>query len=199
MHERPEDLAEVQRIIDATFAAAGRHLLDIASPEHRLTAEQLAARLDGMRLLVLATSTRDGRPINGPVDGIFYRGRFHFGSAPDSLRFRHLRERPAVSATHLPDESMAVTVHGDAELIDIHAPEHAELKQTVLDIYVPRYGEEWAAMLDGGAGYARIHPRRIITYVGDSSGAQPPSPGELSEDFAAPGATNSPKNRTRSF
>ena len=117
-----------------------------------------------MRLLVLATSTRDGRPINGPVDGIFYRGRFHFGSSPESLRFRHLRERPAVSATHLPDESMAVTVHGDAELIDIHAPEHAEFKQTVLDIYTPRYGEEWAEMLDGGASYARINPRRMFTF-----------------------------------
>jgi hypothetical protein len=165
VHERPEDLAELQRIIDASFATAGRHLLDIAGPDRRLDAEQLAARLTGMRLLVLATSTRDGRPINGPVDGIFYRGRFHFGSAPDSLRFRHLRERPAVSATHLPDESMAVTVHGDAELIDIHAPDHAELKQTVLDIYVPRYGQAWAEMLDGGACYARINPRRLLTYA----------------------------------
>ena len=69
-----------------------------------------------------------------------------------------------MSATHLPDESMAVTVHGDAELIDIHAPEHAEFKQTVLDIYTPRYGEEWAEMLDGGASYARINPRRMFTF-----------------------------------
>ena len=83
MHERHEDLAELQRVIDASFDAAGSHLRDIATPDRRLDAEQLAARLTGMRLLVLATSTRDGRPINGPVDGIFYRGRFHFGSSPD--------------------------------------------------------------------------------------------------------------------
>ena len=164
MHERPGDLQDLQQIIDASFDSAGPHLREIASPERRLDAAQLAERLTGMRLLVLATSTRDGRPINGPVDGIFYRGRFHFGSSDDSLRFRHLRDRPAVSATHLPDESMAVTVHGDTELIDIHAPEHAELKQTVLDIYVPRYGDEWAAMLDGGATYARINPRRVFTF-----------------------------------
>jgi hypothetical protein len=88
-----------------------------------------------MRLLVLATSNRDGRPIIGPVDGIFSRGRFHFGSSPDSLRSRHLLERPAVIATHLPGESLAVTVHGDAELLDVHAPEHAEFKQTILDIF----------------------------------------------------------------
>lgn len=167
MRERPEDLAELQRVIDASFDASGPHLRDVATPDRRLDAARLAARLTGMRLLVLATSTRDGRPINGPVDGIFYRGRFHFGSSPESLRFRHLRERPAVSATHLPDESMAVTVHGTAELLDVHAPEHAAFKQTLLDIYTPRYGDEWAEMLDGGAWYARINPRRVFTFALD--------------------------------
>ncbi len=164
MHERPDDLDELQRVIDASFDAAGSHLREIATPDRRLDAEQLAARLTGMRLLVLATTTRDGRPINAPVDGIFYRGRFHFGSSPESLRYRHLRERPAVSATHLPGESMAVTVHGDAELLDVHAPEHAEFKQTVLDIYIPKYGHQWATMLDDGAWYARINPQRIFTF-----------------------------------
>jgi nitroimidazol reductase NimA-like FMN-containing flavoprotein (pyridoxamine 5'-phosphate oxidase superfamily) len=164
VHERPEDLVELQRIIDASFDGAGSHLREVATPERRLDAEQLAARLTGMRLLVLATTTRDGRPINGAVDGVFYRGRFHFGSSPESLRYRHLRERPAVSATHLPSEALAVTVHGNAELLDVHAPEHGEFKQTLLDIYTPRYGDEWAAMLDGGAWYARINPTRVFTF-----------------------------------
>jgi nitroimidazol reductase NimA-like FMN-containing flavoprotein (pyridoxamine 5'-phosphate oxidase superfamily) len=164
MNERPEDLAELQAVLDHSYEEAGPHLRDVTTPDRRLDAAQLTERLTGMRLLVLATSTRDGRPINGPVDGIFHRGRFHFGSSPQSLRFRHLRERPAVSATHLPDESFAVTVHGDAELIDVHAAEHADFKRTVLDIYVPRYGEQWAEMLDNGAWYARINPRRMFTF-----------------------------------
>lgn len=164
MHERPEDLAELQRVIDASYQSAGPHLLDVSSAERRLSAAQLAQHLTGMRLLVLATSTRDGRPISGAVDGIFYRGRFHFGSAYTSLRYRHLRERPAVSATHLPGESLAVTVHGNAELIDVMAPEHTEFRQALLDIYVPRFGEGWADMLDGGAWYARINPRRVLTF-----------------------------------
>ena len=167
MHERPEDIAALQAVIDASYAAAGRHLAEIHAPERRLDATALAERLTGMRLLVLATSTRDGRPITGPVDGIFYRGRFHVGSAPDSLRFRHIRERSQVSATHLPGEHLAVTVHGTAEVLDINAAEHAELKQTVLDIYVPRYGERWADMLEQGATYARIEPRRMLTFAMD--------------------------------
>lgn len=79
MNERPDDLNELQAVLDRSFGAAGSHLRDIATSERRLDAAQLAERLTGMRLLVLATSTRDGRPINGPVDGVFHRGRFHFG------------------------------------------------------------------------------------------------------------------------
>ena len=128
----------------------------------------LTERLTGMCLLVLGTSTRDGRPINAPVDGIFYRGRFHFGSSYSSLRFRHLRERPAVSATHLPGEHFGVTVHGDAEFIDVDAAEHAEFRRTLLDIYLPRFGDAWQQMLDdGSAWYARINPRRILTFAMD--------------------------------
>src|SRR3954468_21812173 len=94
-------------------------MLRIHAPDRRLSAEQVAERLTGMTLLALATVTADGRPIVGPVDGIFFRGSFHFGSAPDSVRFRHIRKRPQVSATHLPGEELAVTVHGRAVAIDL--------------------------------------------------------------------------------
>ena len=100
-------------------------------------------RLTGMCLLVVATVTADCRPIAGPLDGIFYRGAFHFGSSPDSVRFRHIRRRPYVSATHLPVEEFAVNVHGRAVELDIRSPQAAGFRQTLLEIYVPRYGPEW--------------------------------------------------------
>ncbi len=99
----------LQDLLDRSYRSAGAHLLRIQTPERRLGAEEVAARLTGMRLLALATVTADGRPIVGPVDGVFYRGAFHFGSAPDSVRFRHISMRPQVSATHLPSEELAVT------------------------------------------------------------------------------------------
>src|SRR5437899_12677639 len=119
MHETAEDLAGLQPLLDRSYAGAGAHLLRIHTPERRLTAEDVADRLTGMCLLALATVTADGRPIVGPVDGIFYRGAFHFGSAPDSVRFRHIAARPQVSATHLPGEELAVTVHGRAVRVGI--------------------------------------------------------------------------------
>ena len=165
MHESAADLARLQELIDVSYAHAGPHLLRIHDPERRLSTEQVSARLTGMRLLTLATVTSDNRPLAGPVDGIFYRGAFHFGSSPDSVRFRHIRSRPQVSACHLPGEELAVTVHGRAVPIDIAAPDQAGFRQCLLDIYVPRYGSEWEhEFLDTGPVYARIEAERMFTF-----------------------------------
>lgn len=171
MYETPEDLEQLQRVLDDSHAAGGRHLREIITAERRVDAADLAARLDGMRLLVLATVTADGRPIAGPVDGVFYRGRFHFGSAPDSVRFRHIRARPGVSATYLPGEEFSVTVHGVAEEIDLKSPEHAGFRQALLDVYVPRYGDSFEPFIDSGPVYARINPTKMFTY----SMSEPPA------------------------
>ena len=101
------------------MAGAGEHLRGIITGERRLSAAELAGRLPGMRLLVVATVTADGRPLAGPVDGYFLHGTFWFSSGRNSVRMRHLAARPAVSATHLPGEELAVTVHGRAELVGL--------------------------------------------------------------------------------
>jgi nitroimidazol reductase NimA-like FMN-containing flavoprotein (pyridoxamine 5'-phosphate oxidase superfamily) len=164
MRETEADLERLQRLLDESFAAAGPHLLRIITPERRLDAEQVAARLTGMRLLALATVTADGRPQVGPVDGIFLHGSFHFGSAPDSARARNIANRPDVSATHLPGEELAVTVHGRALPVDHQAEEGAGLRQALLELYVPRYGPEWERFLDSGVAYWRIEAERLFTF-----------------------------------
>jgi len=163
VHETAEDLRALQALLDRSFEAGGEHLRSILTDERRVSAESLVARLTGMTLLTLATVTRDCRPIVGPVDGVFFRGAFHFGSSPDSVRFRHIRTRPQVSATHLPREEFGVTVHGRAVPVDVRAPEHAELRATLLEVYVPRYGAEWEQFLDSGPVYARIDADKMFT------------------------------------
>jgi hypothetical protein len=167
MRETAEDLAAVQAVLDRSYAVAGRHLLSIHTPDRRLTAERLAARLHGVTLLVLGTVTADGRPLTGAVDGIFYRGAFCFGSAPDSVRFRHLRARPYVSATHLPGEELAVTVHGRAVPFDVDAPEHAGFRETLLETYLPRFGDAYLKLLEDGAAFARIDAERMYAFDGE--------------------------------
>lgn len=162
MHETPDDIQNLQDVLDASYAAAGPHLRSITTPERRVDAEELVQRLTGMCLLVVATVSADGRPIAGPLDGIFYRGAFHFGTSPDSVRYRHLQTRPYVSATHLPSEEFAVTVHGRA----VPVPAEGGLRETLLEVYGPRYGvEAWEKFLDSGPTYMMIEPRRMFTFL----------------------------------
>lgn len=161
MYETPDDLRALQALLDASYERAGQHLRSIVTPERRLDAATLAARLTGMRLLTLATTTADGRPLAGAVDGLFYRGAFWFGSAPTSLRFRHIRARPWVSAVHVEGEPFGVTVHGRAHEVALRAPEHAGFWDYCREIY----GAAWDDWTADSAAYARIDGDRMYTYA----------------------------------
>jgi nitroimidazol reductase NimA-like FMN-containing flavoprotein (pyridoxamine 5'-phosphate oxidase superfamily) len=163
MFETDQDLERLQELLDRGYDDAGDHLKEVITPERRLDAVELCGRLTEMRLLTLATITSDYRPIAGPVDGIFFRGAFHFGSSPNALRISHIRNRPWVSATYLPGEELSVTVHGEAHQLDMKASETAQLRKTVLDIYVPTYGPEWESFLDANV-FVRIEARRMFTF-----------------------------------
>jgi len=165
VYETPEELNRLQRLLDESAESAGPHMRGIITNERRLSAEQLTDRLQGMVLLVLATVTADGRPLVGPVDGYFIHGSFCFSSGRQSVRMRHLTVRPATSATHLPSEALAVTVHGTAEFFELSDPRQPELRQAMLDHYLPLQGpsfEEWLDAEDGLA--ARIHAQKLFTF-----------------------------------
>lgn len=165
MLETPQELAALQDLLDASMAAAGPHAREIIGEERRLDARQLTERLQGMRLLVLATVTADGRPLTAPVDGYFLHGTFWFSIGTDAVRARHMAARPQLSATHLPGESLAVTVHGTAELFDLRAGEGAELRQAMLDHYLPIQGPSFAEwMQDVQALGVRIAAEKMFTF-----------------------------------
>lgn len=121
MRETAQDIQRLQALMDRSYARAGAHLTSIHTPEARLSAEDLVARLDGMQVFVVATVTRDGRPRTGPVDSFLYRGQLRFGTSAGAVRARHLARSPAVSATHVRGEELVVTVHGEARQLDVDA------------------------------------------------------------------------------
>lgn len=165
MLETPTELQQLQSLLDASMASAGSHLRGIVTDERRLDARRLTERLQGMRLLVLATVTADGRPLAGPVDGYFLHGTFWFSSGRDAVRMRHLAARPAVSATHLPGEELAVTVHGRAECFALADPAGAVLRQAMLDEYLPKQGPSFEQWLQGSDALgARIEPEKMFTF-----------------------------------
>ncbi len=154
MLENPAEIDHLQQLLDRSAAGAGPHLRGIITDERRLSAEQVIQRLQGMRLLTVATVTADGRPLVGPVDGYFLHGSFYFSSGRNSVRMRHLA-----------GEVLAVTVHGRAELFDVRDPAHGELRQAMLDYYLPRQGPEFETWLDQlDAVGARIVAEKMFTF-----------------------------------
>ncbi len=158
MDETDEDIAFLQAVIDRSHARGSRHLRAIWTDAKKIPAQELPELLQGVQLLALATVTAKGEPRVGLVDGLFYRGRFWFGSAPDSARFRHLRVRPQASATHVRGEEMAIVVHGRAEEVDTSKPEHAGFVAYCRDAY-----PHWDAFGPGNP-YAYIEPDMMFTF-----------------------------------
>ena len=137
----------------------------IVTPGRRLTAEQLCQRMPGMCLLAVATVTADGRPLVGPVDGYLIHGSLFFSSGRASVRIRHLSARPAVSASHIPAEGLAVTAHGRAELFELSDPAHGELRQAMLDHYLPKQGPAFEEWLDREQAVGvRIEADKLFTF-----------------------------------
>jgi uncharacterized pyridoxamine 5'-phosphate oxidase family protein len=144
--------------LDESAEAAGPHLRNLFSDNLRIPAEELPAMLPGVQVLVLATVTAKGEPRAAPVDGLFYRARWHFGSSESSARFRHMRKRPAVSAAHVRGEELAVIVHGRAREIDPRTEDDGGFHRYLLETY----GDDWAEW-GGESPYAVIEPERMFT------------------------------------
>ncbi len=159
MHESEEDLRELQRLLDESHERAGTHLHRIFTEEKRIPAEELVDELEGVQVLNLGTVTPKGAPRVAPVDGLFFKGRFWFGSAPDSTRFRNIRGRPDVSGAVTRGEEFAVIVHGTAHEVDRDAAEAQPLKDYIREVYGGT-GDPWSR----GATYARIEPTHMFTF-----------------------------------
>lgn len=164
MHETDDDLSRVQALLDTSRASMGEHMASIFTDERWLDARQLCDTLQGVCVLALSTVTAAGEPRVGPVDGLFFRGAWHFGSSPESVRFRHIRARPAVSGAHTRGEELAVVVHGEAARLDLRS----DGESGFADLLVEVYGEEWREW-GAGAPYARIDAHGLYTFFNPAS------------------------------
>jgi hypothetical protein len=94
------------------------------------------------------------------VDALFLHGRFQGGTAGNSLRMRHMRRRPDVSATHYLDDRIAITVHGRAVLMGEGDPDVAELEE----LWIEAYGAPPWGLADEVVMF-RIEPESMFTFA----------------------------------
>lgn len=160
MYETAEDLGWLQELLDRSYERAGTHLRSIWGPDSRLDGAGLAAELPGVQVLDLATVTPGGEPRVAPVDAFFYRGRFWFGSADSSLRFRNIRANPAVSGAITKGlETFLVLVHGEAVELDPRGPRAEGFARCPRE----HYDFDWDAA-HPDAPYARIEARTLLAF-----------------------------------
>lgn len=158
MHESKEEIDALQALLDRSYASAGGHPRSIHSDDWRLSANEVSDSLRGVCVLNLATTTSSGQPIVAPVDGLFLGGRFWFGSSKKSLRFKHIRRDPRVSAAYTKGEEISVLVHGVAYEIDTASGIFERFHDYCREIYGPSY-DDWGYW--GNEPFAWIEPNRM--------------------------------------
>src|SRR3954469_282964 len=159
MRETPDELAELQALLDRSFDRASEHLKSIMEPHRRLSAERLVADLPSPAVLNIATVTAGGAPRISAVDGHFFHGHWYFTTALDSPKSRQLRARPAISASYTPRDGYGVFCHGRVAEIP-----PGDERQMINDHFVETYGQS-AEGLGVVIFYRRMGPGWLVPFV----------------------------------
>jgi hypothetical protein len=165
MRETPEELDELQALLDASVSRSNTHLRSIIT-ERTLTAEQFTQVLTGMCTLALATVTAKGEPRISGVDGHFLHGKWYFGTARTAAKARHLAARPAASVAHMRGEDLGVFTHGTAETLNPEGGEPVADWPDLLTYFKDFYGDD-AFDWDNDVVYYRLHPHWMTVYAPD--------------------------------
>src|SRR5581483_8247292 len=155
-----DELADLQRLLDASFARASEHLKSIMEPQRRLSAHRLLAELPCPAVLNIATVTAHGEPRISAVDGHFLNGHWFFTTAADSPKARQLRARPAISASYTPRDGFGVFCHGRVAVLERGNAD----RQLVAEHFREVYGQspdEWGTEIF----YARIEPHWMVAFA----------------------------------
>lgn len=67
MLETPEEMVELQALLDRSFELRAPYAATIVTPERRLTAAQTVAYLQNVKHVVLATVSARNEPVSAPL------------------------------------------------------------------------------------------------------------------------------------
>ena len=115
MYETAAEVEALQELLDRSHASSTAHLRGIINQDRRLTAQDLVALLTGMKVISVATSTREGHPRISAMDGHFLHATWSFTTDGTAAKATHMRARPEVSVAHVDGEELAVFSHGRVE------------------------------------------------------------------------------------
>lgn len=128
-----------------------------------LTWRQVEEQLEQAHNYWVCTTRLDGRPHAIPVWGLWYEGRFYFGSDPESRKGRNLAANPAI-IVHLESGDDTVIVEGEAaRIVD------AGLRKRLLPAYVEKYNlgatlDADTSAEDDASVYYVVNPQTVLAW-----------------------------------
>lgn len=159
MFETTAELVGLQALLDRAHTGATDHLRSIIDDRRILRASEVAGLMTGMRTLNLATVTAAGEPRISAVDGHFLNAQWIFSTSVTCAKARHLRARPAVSASYLEGEDLGIFTHGHA-----HRIEESDIDYGwTLDHLTQHYGS--SPLSWGDTGLYRLTPTWMVGYA----------------------------------
>ena|SRR5712691_7765808 len=160
MKETPEDLKQLQALLDRSIEQAGSFLRSsFQMPQCSLSAAQLVHYLAGVQHVAFATVTSKQEPRIAPIGSLFFRGRFYIQTVTTAARTRHVMKHPAISLTHFVGNDLAIIVHGYATVL---LPDHPDF-ETLEELLRASSGQsvrEW-----GEGAYLRIEAEMFFTFA----------------------------------
>ncbi len=163
MRETAADLKYLQRLLDDSIERASAFLRSsFQMPEHSLSAEQLAAHLQGSLTVALGTVTARGEPRVAPINAFLLRASFYVPTVAEAARARHLARRPSASLTYFEGTDLAVVAHGRAALIDADHDAFTELEATQVEC-----GNQSVREWQGSGVYLHVQPASLFTFARD--------------------------------
>jgi hypothetical protein len=110
--ETKAELAELKRLLDASFDRSGEQLRTVFNANHRLTASQLSG-FQGVRLMAVATVNSNGEPRAAPRSAAFLHGKFCLAANTESVMVRRLANKPVLGITYF-ENHLLIVGHGTA-------------------------------------------------------------------------------------
>jgi len=110
--ETEAELAELQRLLGASFDRSGEQLRSIFDASNRLNAGQLSG-FRGVRLVAVATVNSKGEPRAAPRSAAFLHGKFHLAANTESVMVKRLSNMPAIGMTYF-ENHLLIVGHGTA-------------------------------------------------------------------------------------
>lgn len=136
MFETKKELADLQRLLDESYAKAKGIAYSGFNSGHRLSAGGLAG-FQGVKLVACATVNSKGEPRAAPRSAAFLHGRFYLAANSKSTMVRRLRLNPSIGFTYF-ENHLLIIGHGTTVPLMRGTSEYK------------RRGAEWTEAFKGG-------------------------------------------------